>query len=180
MILELRYYSDPILRKISTPVKEITIEIKKFIDDLIESMDAHNGIGLAAPQVGRLLRIFVVRLEFIAPNGEFIKGKPKVYINPKITDPSKESDILSEGCLSLPGIHVDVARPLKIHVQAMDIDGNTFEEELEGFVARQVMHENDHLNGTLIIDRCSKEQKKEADPFLQKIKKAYKASKQSS
>ncbi len=81
---------------------------------------------------------------------------------------------MNEGCLSIPKIFLDVPRPVSIEVEALDEEGNPFQEKLEGFTARQVMHENDHLNGTLIIDRCPKKQKKEVEPFLSKLKNAQK------
>ncbi len=171
---KLCYFGNPILRKIASPVQKVNREIEEFVQTLITMMDEHNGIGLAATQVGEPLRVFVIRLEFIGENGEFVKGHPKVFINPKLSDPSEETEIMNEGCLSLPKIFVDVERPKSIHVEALDEKGNLFSERFEGFTARQIMHENDHLNGTLIIDRCPANQKAEAKPFLAALKKKYK------
>lgn len=176
MILQMRYYGDPILRKIASPVKRVTKDIEKLVDDMIETMDAYQGIGIAAPQVGHLLRIFIIRLEWLNDKGEFVQGIPKAYINPKIITPDKKLKIMSEGCLSLPKIHVDVSRPISIQIEALDKQGNPIKEELHDFTARQFMHENDHLNGTLIIDRCPKEQRKEHELMLRDLKKQYKVS----
>lgn len=170
----LRYFGDPVLRKIASPVPEVNHEVKEFVKELIHLMDEHNGIGLAATQIGKLWRVFVIRLEFIGENGEFQKGQPKVFINPKLSNPSEEMEIMNEGCLSLPKIFVDVPRPTSIQVEALDENGKSFSQKFKGFTARQIMHENDHLNGTLIIDRCSSAQKSEAKPFLAALKKKYK------
>jgi peptide deformylase len=174
MILSLCYYGNPVLRKQASPVKEVTPEIQKFISDMIETMDDHNGIGLAATQVGVLLRIFVIRKEFIGDNGEFLKGVSQVFINPEVSEPSDDMEIMNEGCLSLPKIFVDVPRPQSIKIKALDIDGKPFEDTITGFTARQIMHENDHLNGKLIIDRCPPEQKKEVQHLLTQLKKNHK------
>ena len=90
----------------------------------------------------------------------------EVFINPVLSSPSKETESLPEGCLSIPGIHREVVRPFKIHVEAMDLSGKLFSVDLEGFKARQVMHENDHLYGTLFVDRLDQKVRKEIDPLL--------------
>ena len=100
-------------------------------------------------------------------------GDPIVYINPKIHSPSDEEIEDIEGCLSIPGLRLDVYRPEIISIEAMDLNGNIFHEELEGYNARTRMHENDHINGVLYIDRVSPAVKKKIEPTLKEIKKKY-------
>lgn len=176
MKLPIRYYGDPVLRKRCAPVKEITDEIRKFVDDLIETMNLANGVGLAASQVGKLLKIFVIRQPEAGPNGEINFGKPLVFINPELSEPAEEQTILQEGCLSFPELHIEVIRPQGIHVKYMDLEGKTHEETIAGFKARMIMHENDHLNGVLFIDRMDPSKKKLVGPLLKKLKKKYKSS----
>jgi len=170
MILDLKYYGDPILRKKCAPIEKITDEMRQLAQDLIESVVAHNGAGLAASQVGRSVQMFVI----CYANEEDKEGMPilcppKVYINPKISSPSKETEDQIEACLSIPKISAEVNRPKKIRVEAMDLDGNSFIEEAEGWRARVIMHENDHLNGVLFIDRLSTSQKKKLNKPLKEI-----------
>ncbi|MGD2169690.1 MAG: peptide deformylase [Chlamydiota bacterium] len=175
MLLKLCYYNNPILRKKCKPVKEITDEIKRLAQDMIETMDAGNGVGLAAPQVGKDLAIFVMREDKYTEEGELVLGDAKVFINPKLSNPSKETNVHLEGCLSLPGLHLDIERPNVIYVEAMDLEGNITSQEFTDFTARIIMHENDHLNGVLFIDRIPKKTKKKIEPSLRKIKEKYEA-----
>jgi len=174
MKLPILYYGNPILRKKAAPVTEITEEIRTFVKDMIDTLIAADGSGLAAPQVGRLIRIFVVRIVGDDEEGWAAYGTPTVFINPEILSPSTEDIILPEGCLSIPGLRGNVTRPLSLKVRAMDIDGNIFTEEVSGWRARCIMHENDHLNGVLYIDRLPKHVRKEFEPHLRKIKSQYK------
>lgn len=175
MKLTLRYYGDPVLRKRCAPVKEITDEVRQFVADLIETMDkAHNGVGLSAPQVGKLWKIFVILEPEIGEHGELNFGKPLVFINPELSEPTEEQVILPEGCLSFPGFHIEVMRPEGIHLKYMDLEGKIQEETIVGFKARMIMHENDHLNGVLFIDRMDPSNKKLVEPVLKKLKKKHK------
>lgn len=173
MILKIYYYGDPILRKHCEPITEITDEIRKLASDMIETMDKNDGIGLAAPQVGRTLRMFVLRNYIYQEDGHWTLSEPKVYINPKLSSPSDHTISDVEGCLSLPGLRLDVDRPGKVTIEAMDLDGNVFVEGLEGYNARVRMHENDHINGVLFIDRVDVNTRKKIDPILKAIKKKY-------
>lgn len=175
MKLSLRYYGDPVLRTKAQPIEEITSEIIELARDMIETMIESNGVGLAAPQIGKLLRIYVFRDETLHPEGHYVLGPPHVVINPVISQPSKETEESLEGCLSLPGLHVNVKRPKKIHIRYQNLEGEWVDQDLEGFIARVNMHENDHLNGVLHIDRASPHERKAAEPALQKIKKKYHA-----
>lgn len=173
MILELRYFGDPILRQQASPVGEITPEIQQFCKDLIETMLHHKGIGLAAPQVGRLLRIFVSTVDYEDENGEIHEGEPRVYINPQLKSPSPTLVERSEGCLSIPKLYMGVLRPLTIQVEALDINGEPFTRDCYGYLARNMMHEMDHLNGVLFIDRIKGKLRKEIEPDLRLIRQKY-------
>ena len=173
MLLKIYYYGHPILRKRCEPVKEITDEIRKLAQDMIETMDKNDGIGLAAPQVGHSIRMFVLRNYIPAEDGHWTLSEPKVYINPKLSNPSECFISDTEGCISLPGLRLHVSRPDKITIEAMDLEGKTFIEELEGYNARVRMHENDHINGVLFIDRIDVNTRNKIDPTLKEIKKKY-------
>lgn len=169
-MLSLVYFDDPLLRKKSLPIESITEEIKKFAQEMCEAMIHYNGVGLAAPQAGRLIRLIVIRDEFIGDDEEYRLGPPEILINPAITHPSKQTEKMPEGCLSIPGIHAEVERPLGIHVRYQKIDGQFFEEDPVGFRARVIMHENDHLNGVLYIDRVTSDEKIKIEPLLRELK----------
>jgi peptide deformylase len=173
MKLPILYYGHPTLRLKCAPVEEITDDIKQLVADMIETMDACDGVGIAAPQVGRAIRLFVLRNYIEADDGSFTMSDPIVYINPKLSNPSDEVDEDIEGCLSLPGLRLSVNRPLKIFVEATDLNGNVFQEEIEGYNARVRMHENDHINGVLFIDRVDQATKKKIEPILKDIKKKF-------
>lgn len=174
MILDLCYYGNPILRQVALPVSEITEEIRQFCFDMIETMTHTNGIGLAAPQVGRLLRIFVSNLDYEDEQGELhYMETPRVYINPVISHASEVMVERGEGCLSIPKLHCPVIRPISIELEALDIDGNLFHEGCYGYQARNRMHENDHLNGVLYIDRIKGKARTKLEPMLRSIKKNY-------
>lgn len=167
------YYDNPLLRKRAAPVKNITEEIKKLVYDMIAVMDSRRGVGLAAIQVGVLLRIFVIRPEVEKPGGEIVLGEPEVFINPKLSSPSQETEVMLEGCLSIPGLHEEVERPISIKINALNLKEQEFSEEATHFRARQIMHENDHLNGTLFIDRLTKEKRKAIETSLKLINDHY-------
>jgi peptide deformylase len=171
--LPLRRYDDPILRKKALLIEEITPEIERLAADMIETMVTSNGVGLAGPQVGHLLRIFIIRDEVLGLDGQYKVGSPEVIINPTLSNPSEEKVVMVEGCLSLPGLYLEVVRPKKIHVRYMNLKGEWVEEMLDEFRARVTMHENDHLNGVLTIDRIDKQKRKKAEPHLLAIKKKY-------
>jgi len=143
------------LRKRSGMVSGIDAEIKVLVSDMIETMNAHKGVGLAAPQVGVLKRIIVIK----------VNDKDIPLINPFIAGKSKETGLLEEGCLSLPGRSLEIKRFTEVDVKALDIDGNELNINLEGLLARIFQHELDHLDGKLILDRVS---------LIQKIKNFFK------
>ena len=136
---------DPALRAVCRPVDTITPRITRLLDDMIETMRAADGVGLAAPQVGVLRRIVVIDVN---PDEE----DPIVLINPEITYMSEEKEKSLEGCLSVPGRWGYVERPKRVRVRAADIDGTVREIEGEGLLAKAICHECDHLNGVMFVD----------------------------
>ena len=172
--LQVRYYGDPGLRLKAKAVQEITPEIVQICNDMIETMlSMDNAIGFAGTQLGIDLRIFVIREEKFLPDDKYYFGPPEVIINPVLSAPSKEMVSMVEGCMSLPGLHVEVVRPKSIHVRYQNLKGETVEETVEDFRARMFMHENDHLNGVLHIDRMDPEERKKIEPALRALKEKY-------
>jgi len=152
-VLDIRVLGDPILRQETKPVATVTDELRRLIDDMFETMHAAKGIGLAAPQVGRLERIAVVDLE---------SGKsPITLVNPEIVSLATEAGAVretakaEEGCLSIPDVFGDVERPASVVVRALDREGNPFEMPASELLARCFQHEIDHLHGKLFIDYLS-------------------------
>ena len=143
-------FPDSRLRQTSAPVKAVDDDVRRVVGDMTDSMNAQNGAGLAAIQIGFPLRIFIVDGQ-VAGGSE--QDPPKVFINPEIVEISKESQTGDEGCLSFPNIFVPVKRGMRARVRAMDLEGNTFEAEGEELYARAMQHETDHLNGRLLIDQ---------------------------
>ena len=140
--LKIVQVGDPILRKTSRPVEEITPRIRQLVDDMIETMRAHDGCGLAAVQVGVLRRVVVIEVE---------EGNPMVLINPKIVAYAGEQEE-TEGCLSLPGKWGKTRRPRHVTVRALDLDGTEHEYNGSDLLARAFCHELDHLDGKLFTD----------------------------
>lgn len=173
MKLPLAYLGDPVLRKKTAPIEDINDTIRQLIIDMTETMEANDGCGLAAPQVHQSLALFITCIPRYVDDDTVLPGKLKVFINPKIVSYSSETWDCQEGCLSIPGIRETVSRPLKVTIQATDLEGNPFIEEFIGFDAHVVMHENDHINGVLYIDRLPPRRKKELEQHLKAIKKKY-------
>jgi peptide deformylase len=143
---------DPELKKASLPVAGIDDGVRGLMDDLLESMRAANGLGLAAPQIGVLKRVIVVLLP---PTGDDGEPEPMFLANPEIAWASAETYKGEEGCLSLPEHYADVRRPARVRVRFLDRDGEAVELELEGIAAKCVQHEMDHLDGVLFVDHVS-------------------------
>ena len=173
MKLTVLYYGHPALRGKAQTIETINDEIVRLANDMIETMLHHDGIGLAGPQVGKLLRIFVMREEFFDNVGNYSFGPPEVIINPVLTDPSKEIESMLEGCMSLPKLHIPVTRPKKIRIRYQNLKGEFIEEYLETFRGRMMMHENDHLNGVLTIDRMDPKERRKLEPILRAMKQKY-------
>ena len=152
MILDIVVYPDPRLKEVCKPVTEVTEEIRQLAADMIETMYAAPGVGLAAPQVGRNIRMLVMD-----PAMKDEEKQPRVLINPVLTLSGEEVVSEQEGCLSVPmNYRADVKRMSKAHLSATDLDGNVIEEDLEDFAAIVMQHEYDHLDGVLFIDRISR------------------------
>jgi len=142
---------DARLKQISKPVEAVTDETRTLMDDMLETMYAAPGIGLAAIQVGVPLRVIVMDL---ASEGE--EPAPRYFINPEILEAADDLATYSEGCLSVPDFYEDVDRPAKIRVRYLDYDGEIQEIEAEGMLATCLQHEMDHLEGILFVDHLSK------------------------
>ena len=157
---------DPLLRKVSEPVSSVNTEIKNLMDDMLETMYAAPGIGLAAVQIGVLKRIIVIDL---SKDGE--KKNPLFIVNPEITFKSNELISYEEGCLSIPNQFAEVKRPSSCKVNFLDYNGKKKEINANGLLATCIQHEVDHLDGILFIDHLSKLKK---DLILKKTKKQKK------
>ncbi|MDR0743123.1 MAG: peptide deformylase [Tannerella sp.] len=155
MILPIYTYGQAVLRKKAETVGKDYPGLKKLIDDMFETMYNAEGIGLAAPQIGLSIRLLVIDADLVSESHPECKDFKRVMINPEITEFSRETILLEEGCLSFPGIHEKVSRAVKIHVRYRDRDFNEQEEEVEGFSARVVQHECEHLEGEVFIDDIS-------------------------
>lgn len=143
--LNIIYWPDPRLGQISEPVKEFDDKLSRLAHTMLELMRLHKGVGLAAPQVGVNLRLFVIN-----PTGN--EGDDRIYVNPQLLDLEGEAED-EEGCLSIPDVHVEVLRAKSARIQAYDLEGKPFEETEADYPARIWQHENDHLNGVLLTDR---------------------------
>jgi len=174
MLLPLAYYGNPILRKKCRRVEHFDVSLKQLIKDMEETMHAHDGIGLAAPQVKADLALFVTQVPVETGPDTTSPGRFRVFINPKILEHSDEEWLRGEACLSIPKVFGTVSRPMRIKVEATDIDGKTFIEEFSGLEARAIMHENDHINGVLFIDRVKGKERQEIEAELREVKKKYK------
>lgn len=154
-ILPIVTYDDDVLRKKAKPVEALTDEVSTLIDDMFETMYNSDGVGLAAPQVGRLLRIFVVDADPMSEDNDVPKHGPVAMINPKIVFTGDEEVEMEEGCLSIPGVNAAISRPETIRVAYRD---EHFEEqtlEVGGWLARVIQHEKDHLDGVLFLDHLN-------------------------
>jgi peptide deformylase len=162
-ILDIRVLGDPVLRKPTTRVKEVTDELRKLIADMFETMYAAEGIGLAAPQVGRTERVAVIDVE----------GKKFALINPKVLRAGVTSEKAEEGCLSIPDIYGDVARPSEVTIRFTDETGEERDENGIALLARCFQHEIDHLDGKLFIDYLSPLKRRAALLKWEKAKAEY-------
>ena len=157
---------DPILRKKSENLEKVDDELKKLLDEMLETMYAAPGIGLAAVQIGILKRLIVIDI-----SKENEKKNPLFLINPEIISKSDKTSTYEEGCLSLPGHFAEVERPAECQIKFVDYDGKERELKANGLLATCIQHEVDHLNGVLFIDYLSKLKK---DMIIKKLKKQKK------
>jgi len=155
MILFVYIYGQPILRKVTEDITPDYPGLQKLIADMFETMYNADGVGLAAPQVGLPIRVLVIDLSPLADEDPAFKGLKKIMINARITNIEGEEKLVEEGCLSFPGIHEKVPRKNKIRIQYADENFVFHDEEYEGYLARVIQHEYDHLDGKLFIDHIS-------------------------
>lgn len=155
MILPIYVYGQPVLRKVAEDIALDYPNLKELIANMFETMERADGVGLAAPQIGLPIRVVTITLDPLSEDFPEFKDFNKAYINPHILEVTGEEIAMEEGCLSLPGIHETVKRGDKIRVKYMDEDLVEHEEEVEGYLARVMQHEFDHLDGKLFIDHIS-------------------------
>ncbi len=153
---------EDVLRQKAVPLNEVTDETRSLINDMFDTMIAENGVGLAAPQIGKSIRLFVIMSD---------DNIRRVFINPQITSTSAETSSFEEGCLSVPKIWETIVRPSKVSVQALNEQGKPFVLEADGYLARIIQHEYDHLDGILFLDRGDPEFKKKAEETLERREK---------
>jgi peptide deformylase len=156
MILPIYIYGQPVLRKIAEDIQPDYPELKQLIANMWETLEQSEGIGLAAPQIGLPIRLVIIDLDPLSEDLPEYKGFRNVYINAHIIEKDdSNTDTSEEGCLSLPAIHEKVVRPTRIHVQWLDENFQPHDEWVEGYLARVMQHEFDHLDGHMFIDHVS-------------------------
>ena len=155
MIYPITVYGDPILRKVTSEIDQNYIGLEKLITDMFETMHNAEGVGLAAPQIGLSLRVFVVDLSLLGEEKHLPKDFKKVFINPYIIEKEGDKVLMDEGCLSLPGLREDVLRFDTIRIKYFDEKWQEYDEVYSGYTARVLQHEYDHLDGILFVDYCS-------------------------
>ncbi|MFW1857307.1 peptide deformylase [Acinetobacter defluvii] len=161
-LLPVLSFPDPRLRTIAKPVNEVTDQIRQLAADMFETMYAAPGIGLAATQVDHHIQLIVMDLSED-------HDQPMVFINPKVTPLTEETLPYEEGCLSVPQIYDKVERPSRVKIQALNLEGETFEIEADGLLAVCIQHEIDHLNGKLFVDYLSPLKRQRAREKVEKI-----------
>lgn len=151
MVYPIVMYGDPVLRKRAKDIQEGSEEVKQLAEDMFETMHAAQGIGLAAPQIGKDIRMFIVDGSVLDDEPELVDFK-KVFINAEIIEEDEDHEDMEEGCLSIPNIREKVGRPSSIRIKYFDENWNAFEEDFLGMKARIIQHEYDHIEGVLFID----------------------------
>ena len=156
MILPIYIFGQPVLRKVAEDITPDYPQLKDLIGDMWETLAESEGIGLAAPQIGKPIRLVVIDLDVLSDEMPEYKGFRKVFINAHITEYDEtNTDVSEEGCLSIPAIHEKVTRPTRIHVEWDDENFEHHDEWIEGYLARVMQHEFDHLDGKMFVDRIS-------------------------
>lgn len=153
MILPVVAYGDPILKKVGEEIEADYPNLEQFVENMFDTMYNASGIGLAAPQVGQSIRVFIMDATPFSEDHPELDGFTKVFINPIILEESGKKWTFNEGCLSIPGIREDVNRQPKILIEYFDENWELHEEEYDGKVARVIQHEYDHIEGVLFTDR---------------------------
>jgi len=163
--LKIILYPDPRLKKISAPVTEFDESLQDLTRQMFEMMREAKGVGLAAPQVGRNIRLFIM-------NHDQDPAHDRVYINPLLSDADGDEED-EEGCLSLPKVNINVFRSKSIKIQAQDVNGQPFEQIETGYIARIWQHETDHLNGIMLTDRMGPVAKMTYRKILRELEERY-------
>ncbi|MBI3112599.1 MAG: peptide deformylase [Ignavibacteriales bacterium] len=181
-VLPIYLIGSEVLRKVAKPVQTLDNSLIKLVYDMTETMQRAHGIGLAANQVGELRRVIVIDLSAVEraeteEEGEedeepqpFGERKTMVLINPEVLEPAGSVE-MEEGCLSIPDVRADVARPETIHVKFLDVNMKEVVQEAQGLLARVILHEFDHLNGVLFLDHLTKTKRALLKPAVRKIQK---------
>ena len=169
MPLSIITHPHPTLRVCSRPIRRVDAQLRQIVAEMLDLMYEADGVGLAANQVNLPLRLFVAN-----PTGSREEGEELVLLNPEIQFP-KGNETAQEGCLSLPGLYGNVKRPKSVRVSAYDLSGNSIETEVDGFLARVIQHENDHLNGVLFFDRMSEESKRDINDQIQELEMDFRS-----
>lgn len=156
MIYPIYTYGQPVLRKVAEDIPADYPGLKELIADMFETMYKSDGVGLAAPQIGKAIRLVVITLDVLKEDYPEYEGFNHAYINPHIVEvDDTETESMEEGCLSIPGIHEPVRRPTRIHVTYLDEELQPHDEWVDGYLARVMQHEFDHLDGVVFTDRIS-------------------------
>lgn len=156
MVLPIYTFGQPVLRKVAEDITPDYPQLKELIENMYDTLDRSEGVGLAAPQIGLAIRLVVIDLDILSDDFPEYKGFLRTYINPHIVEvDNSRMETMEEGCLSVPGIHEGVKRPTRIRVTYMDEDFQPHDEWVEGYLARVMQHEFDHLEGTMFIDHLS-------------------------
>ncbi len=174
MKLKMAYYGEPVLRKKARRVEHIDAALHELVRNMVDTMHAHNGIGLAAPQVHQSITLFIMAVPAEEKEGEKLpEPLLQVFINPKILSVSEEGWEHLEGCLSIPKVYGKISRPLHVKVEYTNLEGQRLTGSFSGLEASAVLHENDHLNGVLYIDRMKIKERQTLEPLLKEVKKKY-------
>jgi peptide deformylase len=160
MVYPIVVYGSPMLRKVSKEIDKDYPKLDQLIEDMYETMEVSDGIGLAAPQIGKSIRLFIIDATPMAEDDPSLEGFKKVFINPKIIEETGDKWGYTEGCLSLPNIREEVNRPSNIRIQYYDKNFEFHDEKYDGIKARIMQHEYDHLDGVLFVDLLAPLKKK--------------------
>ncbi len=155
MILPITAYGDPVLKKVGKEIDKDYPKLEELIADMFETMYNAHGVGLAAPQIGRSIRLFIVDASPFAEDDETVKDFKKVFINPKVLELTGDEWSFNEGCLSIPDIHEDIFREETVKLRYQDENFEEYEEVFTGMAARVILHEYDHIEGVLFTDKIT-------------------------
>ncbi len=157
MILPIYTYGQPVLRKVAQDIPTDYPGLQELISDMFETLAASDGVGLAAPQIGKAIRVVVIDLDVLKEDLPEYAGFRHAYINAHILgyDDKSKKETMEEGCLSIPGLHENVTRPTRIHVSYLDENLQPHDEWVDGYLARVMQHEFDHLEGVMYVDKVT-------------------------